>query len=387
VAELQAIRWKAQNAALKAEIEALRLGTDITQMDGDDDDNDDDDDDDADDADVEDTQDTSPPQAPITPSSSDLDVLTGLRATLVAANQKISEYEAQLEEAKLLPKGKKGQATKAAREKISKWKSTAKSAADNIQSYVLAMSVPSRVPTAAPKASVPDKDPHSVALDAEVPDDDDDSDVEIDDDSYLPIAGEVLDIIRRAVAECKEPVKLINFLDSYMHSSYANGLFISNNRLLSTNLEEDARLEEEMSKEDTRQGLTRWIALVMLKDPKAGKRWRRMVSRYVFTMVEDTHPWPVQRRYIELLRPVTVPQVKDMYPNWKVTKLWSAAKRWVDAREKEKLEDQFRAIASSQLVYEGNGSQSQSFLGGPSTSSSSSLFRSNTPSFPSRRCS
>lgn len=199
----------------------------------------------------------------------------------------------------------------------------------------------------------------------------------------MPIAGEVLDIVRRAVSECKEPVKLIHFTDSYMHSSLANGLYISNNRLLSTNLEEDARLEEEMSKEDARQALTRWIALISLKHPKAGRKWKRMVSRYVFSMSEDDHPWPVQRRYIELLRPVTAPHIKKKYPNWKVTKNWAASKRWVEAREKEKLEERLRFISAAQHAHGDDLPHPQSFRAGPVASSSSS-FRPTSSSLPPR---
>lgn len=168
LAKLKAIQLKTKHKALKAEIEAIRLGADMTEMDDDDDDEEDDDDDDDDDVDddepdVDVDQEPSPSHPPpvASSSSSQLDQLTTLRDALTVANNRLSDYEQQLNAAKSLPRGEKAQATKAAKEKVAKWKAQAKSAADNIQSFVLSMPLPSpaalppRAPARVPKATVP----------------------------------------------------------------------------------------------------------------------------------------------------------------------------------------------------------------------------------------
>lgn len=158
-------------------------------------------------------------------------------------------------------------------------------------------------------------------------------DEEITDNRYTLISGEIHPIIRRAINEVKLPIKLMYLTNDFMRSELVGKLYITNGNLVS-NIEGETALDESLTKEQTMGALKNWIELMSIKHKDASERWRAMIQTNLGSLDCDSRPWPIQKRYITLLREACEPYVPTLPPHWKITQLWTLATQWV-ADQKE----------------------------------------------------
>jgi hypothetical protein len=140
-------------------------------------------------------------------------------------------------------------------------------------------------------------------------------------------------MIRRAVNEVKLPVKLMYLTNEFMRSELVSKLYITNGNLVS-NIEGETTLDESLNKEQTMGALKNWVELMSLKHKDASERWKSVIQTNLSGLDCDTRPWPVQKRYLTLLREACEPYVPTLPPHWKITQLWTLATQWV-ADQKE----------------------------------------------------
>jgi hypothetical protein len=171
------------------------------------------------------------------------------------------------------------------------------------------------------------------------------------------VAADIPFVVKRAVIECKTPLRLLYFIPAFHRSRKGVGLTITGGALFSVTDAEDEELEHKLTRTQVLESIANWLDILHAVHPEHVLTWRTMLQEEVFNMSTQAHTWEEQLEYILLLRSNAAPHAVGP-PIWNWDDLWTIAKREASARARAVQEQaqadllqQFTAFASaSQLA-------------------------------------